>query len=123
MTAYTPTLVAEMSQNYGATTGGVTVAAITPNAGGDSFQLLGDTLYLRIATAGTGATVTVDSVDLSNFGQDQNITCVLASTATAYLAFDANVSRWKQTSGNIGYVNLTYTSVTTMTIEAFYSST
>jgi len=122
MTAYTPVLVAEMSQNYGATTAGVAVAVITPNIGGDSFQLLGDTLYLRIATAGTGSTITVDSVDLSNFGQDQNLTITMTATQVQYVAFDANVSRWKQTSGNIGYLNFSYTSITTMTIEAFYSS-
>jgi hypothetical protein len=123
MTAYTPVLVAEMSQNYGSTTGGVTVAVITPNSGGDSFQLIGDTLYLRIATAGTASVITADSVDLSNFGQDQNVTITLGTTAVQYAAFDANVSRWKQQTGNVGYLNLTYTSVTTLTIEAFYSST
>jgi hypothetical protein len=123
MTAYTPQLVAEMSENYGATTFGVTGTAITPNSSGDSFQLIGDTLNLVFVTTGTSITVTADSVDLSNFGQDQNITCVLAATAVTFAAFDANVSRWKQTSGNVGYVNLTYTAITGLTIYATYSAT
>jgi hypothetical protein len=123
MAVYTPVLVAEMSENYGSTTAGTAVTVITPAGGGDSFQLIGDTLYLRIATAGTASVVTADSVDLSNYGADQNLTITLGTTAVTYVAFDANVSRWKQTSGNVGYLNLTYTSVVTLTIEAFYSST
>lgn len=123
MTAYTPVLVAEMSENFGATTAGVVVTVITPNVSGDSFQLIGDTLTLRFATTGTASTITFDSVDLSNFGQDQDVTCVLSATQVKYVAVDSNVSRWKQVSGNVGYVNLTYTSITGLTIEASYSST
>jgi hypothetical protein len=123
MTAYTPQLLAEMSENFGGTTTGVVPTVITPAGGGDSFQLIGDTLYLRFATSGTASTITFDSVDLSNFGTDQDVTCALTATQTKWVAIDANVSRFKQTSGNIGYVNLSYTSVTGLTIEAFYSST
>jgi hypothetical protein len=123
MTAYTPTLVAEMSENYGATTFGTTIAAITPNSGGDSFQLIGDTLNLVFVTSGTAITVTADSVDVSNYGADQNVTSVLPATGFVFAAFDANVSRWKQVSGNIGYLNLSYTVVTGLTIYATYSAT
>lgn len=123
MTAYTPTLVAEASQNYGGTTFGSTITPITPNAGGDSFQLIGDTLNLLFVTSGTSITVTADSVDVSNYGTDQNVTSVLPATGFVFAAFDANVSRWKQQTGNVGYLNLTYTAVTGLTIYATYSST
>ena len=122
MATYTPVLVAPMSENYGSTTAGTTVTVITPNAGGDSIQLIGTTVTLRFQTTGTASVVTLDSVDLSNFGVDQNITVTLGATAVAYIKFDATVSRFKQQSGNVGYVNLTYTSVTGMTIEAQYEA-
>ena len=120
MTTYTPILVAELSENYGAATAGVTVTPITPNVGGDSIQLIGDTLILRFATSGTASVVTLDSVDLSNYGTDQNVTVTLAATQVLYVPVDCNVSRWKQTSGNVGYLNLSYTSVTGLTVEASY---
>lgn len=122
MATYTPVNVAAMSENYGATTAGVTVTAITPNISGDSIQLIGDNMTLRFATSGTASVVTIDSVDVSNFGQDQNVTVTLGATAVLYVKFDGNVSRFKQQTGNVGYVNLTYTSVTGLTIEASYDS-
>jgi hypothetical protein len=112
-----------MSENYGSTTFGVAGVPITPNSGGDSFQLIGDTLNLLFVTTGTAITVTADSVDLSNYGADQNVTCALAATGFMFAAFDANVSRWKQVTGNVGYLNLTYTVVTGLTIYATYSAT
>lgn len=122
MATYTPVLVAPMSENYGSATTGTVVTVITPNAGGDSIQLIGTSVTLRFATTGTASTITIDSVDLSNFGQDQNVTLTMGATQVQYIKFDATVSRFKQTSGNVGYVNLSYTSVTGMTIEASYES-
>lgn len=122
MALYTPVLVAPMAQNFGGTTAGTTVTVITPAGGGDFVQLIGSTVTLRIATAGTASVITIDSVDLSNFGQDQNITVTLGATAVAYVKFDASVSRFKQQTGNVGYVGLTYTSVVALTIEAQYEA-
>lgn len=122
MTAYTPTLVPPMGENYGSTTTGIVVTPITPNIGGDSIQISGDSVTLRLATTGTAATVTFDSVDLSNFGVDQDVQCVLSATQVKYVKFDASASRFKQQTGNVGYVNLSYTSVTGLTIEAQYDS-
>jgi hypothetical protein len=119
---YTPTLVAPISQGYGSTAAGVVVTVITPNSGGDGIQLFGDSVTLRFATSGTASVVTFDSVDLSNFGQDQNLTLTLTATQTQYVKFDGSVSRFKQQTGNTGYLMMTYTSVTGLTIEAQYDA-
>jgi phosphosulfolactate synthase (CoM biosynthesis protein A) len=111
-----------MSENYGAATTGTVVTVITPNAGGDSLQLFGDSVTVRFATSGTATVVTIDSVDLSNFGQDQNVTLTMGATQVQYIKFDGSVTRFKQQAGNIGYVNFTYTSVVGLTIEGSYDS-
>jgi hypothetical protein len=122
VTLYTPTLVAPVGQNYGGITVGVVVTVITPNIGGDGIQLFGDSVTLRFATTGTAAVITFDSVDLSNFGQDQNPTLTMTATQVQYVKFDGSASRFKQQSGNTGYVMLSYTSVTGLTIEAQYDA-
>jgi hypothetical protein len=122
MATYTPVNVPAMTETYGSTTTGTVVAVITPNAGGDSIQLIGDNVTLRFATTGTGSTITFDSVDPSNQGTDVNVTLTMGATQVQYVKFAASDSRFKQQSGNVGYVNLTYTSVTGMTIEASYDS-
>jgi hypothetical protein len=122
MTLYTPTLVAPISENYGATTAGVVAVPITPNIGGDGIQLFGDSVTLRFATTGTVAVITFDSVDLSSFGQDQNLTLTMGATQVQYVKFDGSVSRFKQQSGNIGYLMISYSSVTGLLLEAQYDS-
>lgn len=119
MATYTPTAFAPLSESYGSATDGTAATVITPAGGGDSIALVGSYVILRIATAGTGSTITLDSVELSSFGSDVNVTVTNGATATNYVAIKCD-PRFKQTSGNIGYLNLTYTSVTSMTIEAFY---
>jgi phosphosulfolactate synthase (CoM biosynthesis protein A) len=122
MALYTPTLVVPMSENYGAATAGTGVTVITPNSGGDFIQLFGDAVTLRFATTGTASVITIDSVDLSNFGVDGNVTVTMGATQVQYVKFDGSVSRFKQQTGNVGYVALTYTSVTGLTLEASYDS-
>jgi len=119
MATYTPVLVPPLSMNYGSTTTGTAASVITPAGGGDSIQLIGSYVILRFATAGTGTTITFDSVTPSNQGQDTNVTVTLGATATQKVIVDVD-PRFKQTTGNIGYLNLTYTSVTSLTIEAEY---
>jgi hypothetical protein len=116
---YSPLGLQPLSESYGSATAGQAAVPITPNIGGDSIALTGSMVILRIATAGTGAVVTLDSVMLSNFGSDVNVTVTLGATAVQYVPIKVD-NRFKQTSGNTGYLNLTYTSVTTMTIEAEY---
>jgi hypothetical protein len=122
MALYTPTLVAPMGENYGAAAAGTVVTVITPAGGGDFIQLFGDAVTLRFQTTGTASVITIDSVDLSNFGLDGNVTVTMGTTQVQYVKFDGSVTRFKQQSGNVGYVGLTYTSVTGLSIEASYDS-
>jgi hypothetical protein len=117
--AYTPLGLVPLSETYGSTTAGQAAVPITPNIGGDSIALTGSYVILRLATAGTGSTITLDSVKASDQGTDVNVTVVLGATATQYVPIKVD-NRFKQTSGNVGYLNLSYTSVTTLTIEAEY---
>lgn len=119
MATYSPLGMQPLSESYGSPTAGQAAVVITPNIGGDSIALTGSYVVLRIATAGTGATVTLDSVMLSNFGSDVNVAVTLGATAVMYVPVKVD-SRFKQTSGNTGHLNLSYTSVATMTIEATY---
>lgn len=119
MTLYTPMGLTPLSESYGAATAGQPVTAITPAGGGDFIALVGSYILLRLQTAGTGTVTTLDSVELSNFGSDVNVT--VTNTATQVMAvLIKNDPRFRQTSGNVGYLGLTYTSVTTFTIEAYY---
>ncbi len=120
MASYTPTGFQPLSSAYGLTTAGQTSVAITPNIGGDSIALVGSLVVLRFETTGTGAVITLDSVALSSYGQDQNITVTLGTTAVAWVPITVD-NRFKQTAGNVGYLNLSYTSVTGLKCEAFYS--
>jgi hypothetical protein len=122
VTLYQPVLLAPISENYGSLTAGTVVTVITPNAGGDGVALFGDSMTMRFATTGTGSVITFDSVDLSNFGQDQNLTLTMTATQVQYVKFDGSAPRFKQQSGNVGYLMMTYTSVTGLTIEAQYDS-
>lgn len=119
MALYTPVLVPPLSNNYGGLTAGTAPTVITPAGGGDSIQLIGSYVVIRFATAGTASVITFDSVNPSNQGQDTNITVTLTTTQTMKVIIDVD-PRFKQVSGNVGYLNMTYTSVTTLTIEAEY---
>jgi hypothetical protein len=117
MALYSPMTYTPLSEQYGSATAGQAVTAITPNAGGDSIALVGSYVFLRFQTTGTGSTITLDSVELSNFGSDVNVTVTMGATAIQKIAIKTD-PRFKQTAGNVGYLNLTYTAVTGMTIEA-----
>ncbi len=120
MALYTPDMATTIGNTYGSTTAGETPTAITPNIGGDSIALVGRLVRLRFATAGTAAVITLDSVRLSDQGQDTNITVTMPTTGVRYVTIDASGDRFKQTSGNVGYLNLSYTSVTGLSLEASY---
>ena len=80
MAILTTTAAQVLSETYGSTTAGQAAGYQTPNAGGDSFPLVGSYVWFTLKTAGTGSTVTIDSVELSNFGQDTNVTVAMAAT-------------------------------------------
>lgn len=118
MAVYTPDSADPLSESYGSLTAGETPTVITPNGGGDSIALVGSLVLLRIATAGTISTITLDSVQLSSHGQDTNVTVTMPATGVRYVWIKVD-PRFKQTSGNVGHLNLTYTSVVALTIEAW----
>jgi hypothetical protein len=119
MATYTPMNLTPLSEGYGSATAGQAVTAITPAGGGDFIALQGSYTFLRFQTAGTATVITLDSVELSNFGSDVNVTITPGATAISKVCIK-NDPRFKQTSGNIGYLGLTYTSVVALTIEAEY---
>lgn len=119
MATLTPLAATPLSRTYGSTTAGQIMTPVTPAGGGDTLPLLGSDVILRFQTTGTASTITLDSVELSNFGQDVNVTIAMAATEIRWQAITVD-SRFKQTAGNIGNLNLTYTSVTGMTLEIYY---
>jgi hypothetical protein len=110
----------KVGDTYSSTTVGEAIGYTAADVAGDSIPLSGSYVLVSLKTAGTGSTVTLDSVGLSSHGQDTNVTCVLAATDEKEFLIDltAGGDRWKQVSGNVGYLNLTYTSVTTLSIRA-----
>jgi hypothetical protein len=119
MATITPTALTPLRASYGSLTVGDDDVPVSCNAGGDTVPMLGDYVILTFATTGTAATITFDSVVLSDQGQDTNVTCVMSATDRTKVVIK-NDARFKQQSGNVGNVNLTYTAVTGMTVDAKY---
>jgi hypothetical protein len=120
MASYTPDASTVVGNSFGATTAGDTPTVITPNIGGDSIALVGRYVRLRFATTGTASVITLDSVRPSDQGGDNNITVSPGATGVRRVTIDASQDRFKQVSGNVGYLNLTYTSVVGLTVEVDY---
>lgn len=119
MATLTPLAYTPLSETYGSPTAGQAVTPITPAGGGDTVPLQGSFTFIRIQTTGTATVMTLDSVELSNFGSDVNVTVTPGATGIMKLAIK-NDPRFKQTSGNVGNLNLTYTSVTGVSLEIEY---
>jgi hypothetical protein len=120
---YTPSRSDPLGNTTGGTTAGENPAAITPNIGGDSIALIGSKVTIAFVTSGaTAPTVTLDSVRPSDQGNDNNIVVTLANTGFEIVTIDASQDRFKQTSGNVGHVNLSYSSVTGITMYAWYTA-
>lgn len=123
MATYTPLRSDPLGNATGGTVAGENPAAITPNVSGDSIALVGSKVTLAFVTSGaTAPTVTLDSVRASDQGNDNNIVVTLANTGFEIVTIDASQDRFKQTAGNIGHVNLTYSSITGVTIYAWYTA-
>ncbi len=120
MALYTPDLSSPVGNSFGAIAIGETPTPITPNGGGDSIALIGRYVTLVFITTGTLSVVTFDSVRPSDQGQDTNLTATLPATGTRRVTIDASQDRFKQVAGNIGYLNLTYSSVVGLTMNAHY---
>ena len=119
MAIVTPLGLTPLSSSYGSATAGQAVTPVTPAGGGDAVALAGSYTLLRFQTTGTGTVITFDSVELSNFGSDVNVTVTLTATQIMKVAVKTD-ARFKQTAGNIGHLNLTYTSVVGLTLESEY---
>lgn len=120
MASYTPDQATAIGNAFGGTVAGETPTPITPNIGGDSIALVGSKVTLWWVSTGTGATITFDSVSPSDQGNDNNLVLTQPATGVRRVVFDAAAARFKQTSGNVGYVNITYTAVTGLTLYAWY---
>jgi len=119
MAVVNPMGLIPLSESYGSAAAGQPVTAVTPNIGGDSVNLQGSYVFLRFQTTGTASVVTLDSVQLSNFGSDVNVTVTMGATQIQKVAVKTD-NRFKQTAGNVGALNLSYTSVAGMSLEAEY---
>lgn len=120
MAVITPAGLTVARLSYGALTIHDTETPVTtPAGGGDFVQMLGDYLCFVFATTGTASTITFDSVQPSDQGQDTNVTCVMAATERARVTFKCD-NRFKQQVTNIGCIGLTYTSVVALTFTCFY---
>jgi hypothetical protein len=119
MATITPTVLTPLRLSYGGLTVGDDDVPVACAGGGDSVPLIGDWVILTFATTGTGSTITFDSVTPSDQGQDTNVTCVMSATDRTKVLIKCD-NRFKQTSGNVGMVNLTYTSVVALTVDAKY---
>lgn len=106
---------------YGSASVGSPAGFVAAAGGGDFIPLTGQFVLLTFRTAGTASVITLDTVELSNQGQAQDLTVTMAATDEQDVLIDLTVdggNRFKQTSGNIGYLALAYTSVTALTIKA-----
>ena len=119
MATLTPLALSPLSSSYGSATAGQVVTPITPAGGGDTVPLQGAYTFIRIETTGTASTVTLDSVELSNFGTDVNVTVTMGATQIQKVCIK-NDNRFKQTSGNVGNLNMTYSSVVAINLEIEY---
>ncbi len=122
MALYTPDRSDPVGNLWSLTTVGETPTPITPNIGGDSIQLIGSKVTILVVSTGTLSTITFDSVRLSDQGQDTNVTLAQPATGIRRVTFDAAGDRFKQVSGNVGYVNITYSSVVGLTLYAWYTA-
>jgi phosphosulfolactate synthase (CoM biosynthesis protein A) len=119
MALITPTGLTVARLSYGGLTIKDTRTPVTPAGGGDFVQMVGDYLVFVFTTTGTASTITYDSVQPSDQGQDTNVTTVMGTTETAHVTFKCD-NRFKQQVTNIGYLGLTYSSVAALTFTVFY---
>lgn len=101
----------------GGTNQGQASGFVAAAGGGDFIPLSGQGVLVTIRTSGTASTVTFDSTTPSNYGDDKNVTVVLAATDEQEV-FIKNDGRFDQGGVNAGLVAVTYSSVTGVTIKA-----
>jgi hypothetical protein len=112
-----PLNLTPLSSQYGSITAGQVVTPVTPAGGGDAVGLQGAYTLLRFQTTGTASTITFDSVQLSSFGTDVDITIAMAATQIRKVAIK-NDSRFVNAA--TGRLGVSYSSVVGLTMEAEY---
>lgn len=118
MATLTAPVVTVLSKNFtGGTNQGQAAGFVAAAGGGDLIPISGQGVLVTVRTAGTGSTVTFDSVTPSSFGDDKNVTMVLAATDEQEV-FIKNDGRFDQGGVNAGLVAVTYSAVTNVTIKA-----
>lgn len=92
----------------GKRSGQAVTSATSDEANGNSVAIEGNEM-LRIKNTGASSrTVTFNSIRLSDFGTDENESCVITAGATV-LCGPFNVNRWRNASGKL---ELTYSAGT-----------
>lgn len=113
MALKTAPTVTVLSNSY---TGGANVGQSSGftacTTGGDMFPISGQGILLTFKTVGAAITVTIDSVVLSNRGEDKDNTIVLAATDEQEV-FIKNDGRYDQGGVNAGLVAVTYSGAIT----------
>lgn len=100
----------------GGTNQGQAAGFVAANGGGDLIPVTGQGVFLTFRTTGTAATVTLNSVVPSGYGDDKDVTVVLAATDEQDI-FVKNDGRFDQGGVNAGLMAVTYSSVTGLTVK------
>lgn len=118
MATLTKTTVPVVSRTTtGGTNQGQAAGFAAASGGGDMIPLSGQGVLVTIKTTGTACTATFDSVVPSNYGDDKNVTMVLAATDEQDLFFK-NDGRFDQGGVNAGLMAVTYSAVTGVSIKS-----
>lgn len=118
MATLTAPIVTILSKSFtGGTAQGQAAGFVAAAGGGDLIPISGQGILVTVRTAGTGSTVTFDSTVASTYGDDKNVTMVLAATDEQEV-FIKNDGRFDQGGVNTGLVAVTYSAVTNVTIKA-----
>jgi hypothetical protein len=109
----------KVGDTYSLATAGDAPGFVAADVAGDFIPLTGQFVLVTFRTAGTLSVVTIDSVTPSNQGSDENVLVNLSATDEKDVLFDLTQGgqRFKQVSGNVGYLALTYSSVTNLTLK------
>ena len=111
----------DLSARYQAATAGTAPGVIVTPANNDLIPISSGTgTLIMFQTAGTGSTITLTNVIAPPYGTGGNVTVTLAATDFQVVLIDNDgVNRFDQGPGaNLGYILLTYSSVTSLTVRA-----
>lgn len=112
--------MASVDASYQTATAGQSPSWAAASGGGDKIPIgSGSGTLIGFRTAGTGSTVTLDSVRQSNFGTDVNVTITLSATDEKWVFIgNDGVGRFDAGGADVGLINVSYSSVVTLTVAA-----